>query len=149
MHYRINDIWRLCRVSNPPVRYSENHKFRSPPGYWLFSLRTSVVLLRTEVRFFSWRVQPYTVSVEHQVVAVVLLETFWTSTFLLSGRWSDVRKVTDSTVMRKEKRLFGNGRECESPISIATTEVSNTCHCATHTSMCGKTVLKDSVTSVE
>jgi len=41
------------------------------------------VVLSTKVRFFSRTVQPHTVHSRHKVIAIFLLETSLTSTFLL------------------------------------------------------------------
>ena len=73
-----NIVRRLCRVSNHSVTHYESHRFRSR----LLSLRMFEVVFSTKVRFFSWTVQPYTVHIRHEVIAVVLLETSLTSAFL-------------------------------------------------------------------
>jgi hypothetical protein len=79
MHYEINYVRRLCRLTNTPVRYFESHRFRSR----LLSLRMFEVVVSTKVRFFSRTVQPHTLYIRHKVIAVVLVETSLTSIILL------------------------------------------------------------------
>lgn len=92
--------------------------------------------------------QPHTVHIRNKVIAVVLLETFLTSTFLLRP-------------LRQHQEVFGlhSNEEAETaaqewsraqkPTSNGTTDFSNTCHCETYTSKFRETALKNNVTSVE